>query len=674
LNDLVLPALLLAGGGALALLAGALGRGRLAARIGAAGAVAGAGVGLLLALGTLVAGRAFALRAAFPFPRAELFFAVDPLSAFFLLPIFGLGGLIAVYAVGYFEKDPHLSPLGRGALHLLYNGLILSMAGVVTARNAYVFLFAWECMTLSAFLLVAFDDRREEVRAAARLYVVLSHLATMFAIAFFLVLGRDAGSYDLAALAAGAARRGPLASAALFACALVGFGTKAGIAPLHFWLPRAHPAAPSPVSAVMSGAIVKTALYALFRAILCLGPQPASAGYVLLALGAASAMGGILNGFAQKDLKRLLAYSTIENVGIVLMGAGIGTLGAAHGSAAVAALGWAGALLHVLHHAAMKGLLFAGAGAALHATGTRSIERLGGLMKAMPVTGLTFVAGALAIAGLPGLAGFASEWLVYAGLFRGGIELGGAASAAAIAAIPALAVTGGLAAAALAKAAGLAFLGAPRTEAAAHAHEAPPAMVGPLAALAGLCVAFGLAPALVVRAALPAAAMLAGAAGTELGGSVAPAVEPLARVSLAALFLYAAAGALALLRRRLLTGRTIRTGATWGCGYGSPGARMQYTGTSFALPLVRIARGVLLVRRADRPPAGYLPSFAARSSAVDDPAETRLFLPAARRAQARLLSLRWLQAGRIQLYLLYIFVALVGLLVWQILAAGGNAP
>ncbi|HVY60423.1 MAG TPA: proton-conducting transporter membrane subunit, partial [Planctomycetota bacterium] len=454
----------------LAFAAALAGRERLAARIAAAGAVLGGGAALAVATGVLLGAAPVDLRLAWRLPLGELHLGVDPLSALFLVPVSLVGPVAAVYAIGYLE---HFIAAGKrvAAPVLLFNLLLADLTLIVTARDAFVFLVAWELMTLLAFLLVGFEHDREDVREASFVYVALSHVATMLVLALWLLLSRDSGSLDLDRIALGARYRTGAHAGLLFALALLGFGAKAGLAPLHIWLPRAHPAAPSHVSAVMSGVLVKVAIYAFVRALSLLGAPPAWWGALLLGLGAVTALGGILFALAQGDLKRLLAYSTIENVGIVFIGLGIGTLGRAAGEPAVAALGYAGALLHVVTHSVMKSLLFAGAGAVLTAAHTRSIDRLGGLLKAMPATGGAFLVGAAAIAGLPGLAGFASEWLVYAALFRGGLAMRGAAGAAAIAAIPALAAVGGLAAATLAKAAGLVFLGIPRSEEAARARE-----------------------------------------------------------------------------------------------------------------------------------------------------------------------------------------------------------
>lgn len=670
MNELVLSLALLAGGGVAGFFFALAHRERLGAAVAALAAVLASALSLPLSLGVLMGGETVVFRAPWALPGAEVHLAIDRLAALFLLPIFGLGPLAAVYGAGYLNHYTGRKRLGPPIL--FFNLLLAALTTVVAARHAFLFIFAWELMTLFAFLLVSFEDEHEDVRRAAFLYVAISHVAAMFVFAFFLVIGRETGSLDLDVMAAGAPGRTGLGAGLLFIFALCGFGTKAGIAPLHVWLPRAHPVAPSHVSAVMSAVIVKTALYAFLRALTLLGPAPAWGGFTLVGLGVFSAAGGILLGALQSDLKRLLAYSTIENVGIMLIGLGTGLVGSAYGNATVAVLGITGALLHALYHVVMKGLLFLGAGAVLHATHARSVDRLGGLLARMPLTGAAFIAGALAIAAMPPFCGFASEWLVYAGLLRGGLELRPVPGAFLIAVIPALAITGGLAAAALAKGAGLAFLGAPRSEEAARAHEAPLAMRVPLVLLAVAAVVLGLAPVPIVRAVAPIAAALGHADAASAERLAAPALAPLAPVALAGAVLIACGVGLALLRRRLLATRAIVNGPTWGCGYPAPTARMQYTGASFARPLAQVVHGALAARVVDRPPEGYFPSRSFRETRFEDPAEEGIFAAAARRIEARMLSLRWMQQGRLQLYLLYILVAIVALLVWQVLVSGGT--
>jgi len=285
---------------------------------------------------------------------------------------------------------------------------------VVVARNGVLFLMSWELMSLASFFLVTLEDEKESVRRAGWIYLIAMHLGTAFLLAMFLLLGQNAASLDFERLSTAAAPSG-----VFFLLAVIGFGTKAGFIPMHVWLPEAHPAAPSHVSAVMSGVMIKTGIYGLLRILTLLGPPAAWWGWTLVAIGIVSGILGVLYALAQHDLKRLLAYHSVENIGIIALGLGIGVLGISYSNPMMAALGFTGGLLHVVNHALFKSLLFLGAGSVLHATGTGELDRLGGLLKRMPVTGTTFLIGAVAISGLPPLNGFVSEFLIYLGVIAG---------------------------------------------------------------------------------------------------------------------------------------------------------------------------------------------------------------------------------------------------------------
>lgn len=650
-------------GGALVLLlgsgVGALLLGRRASRaanaLGVGGAVMASAAGLAAALAAL--GLRFEKTATLPwsFPYGSFALGLDPLSAFFLIPTFLLCGLAAIYAVGYFRPWNGRNP---GRFWLFYNALVASMALVLLARNGVLFLVAWEAMALTSFFLVIHDDAADGVPEAGWTYLVASHVGMAFLLALFFLLGRAGGSQDFAAFAAPAGSAG-----GLFLLALVGFGTKAGLVPFHVWLPEAHPAAPSPVSAVMSGVMIKTGIYGIVRTLLMLGGVPAWCAWLVLAIGALSGVLGVLFALAQHDLKRLLAYHSVENVGIIAMGIGLGMLGIQVGSPALAALGFAGGLLHVLNHATFKGLLFLGAGAVAHATGTRNVERLGGLLKRMPGTGAAFLVGAVAICGLPPFNGFVSEFLVYAGAFQS-ILSSGAAAVGGLVAVVALALIGGLAAACFAKAFGIVFLGEPRTAAAAAAHEVSAWMRGPMVVLAAACLAIGLGAGAALRLVEPAVTQLAGPTAALDGNPV----DGLFPISATALLLALLAGmvVLALARRRLLAKRPVRETVTWDCGYAAPTASMQYTATGFAQPLTNGAASILRPRVERHLPEGVFPTVASFHDETPDAAREWLFDPLFRKAARWLGRLRWLQQGRVHGYVLYVVAAAMALLGWAL--------
>lgn len=625
---------------------------RWSVAIGAGGAVVSCAGGLLLALAALA--MQFQKTAALPWsmPYGEFRLGLDPLSAFFLIPMFLLSGLAAVYAVGYMAPWRGRNP---GRFWLFYNLLVASMALVLTARNGVLFLVAWETMTLASFFLVVFDDAEPGVGRAGWIYLVATHIGTAFLIALFVLLGRAGGSQDFATYVAPAGMAG-----GMFLLGVIGFGTKAGLYPLHVWLPEAHPAAPSPVSAVMSGVMIKTGIYGILRTLIIVGSVPVWCGWLLVGVGAVSGLLGLLYALVQQDLKRLLAYSSVENIGIVTLGLGLGMLGIQYGSPTIAALGFAGGLLHVLNHALFKGLLFMGAGAVVHATGTRDIEQLGGLLKRMPWTGAAFVAGAAAICGLPPFNGFASEFLIYVGSFRGILGAGGLALGG-TAAVVTLALIGGLAVVCFARAFGIVFLGEPRGPAATAAHEVVATMRWPMTILAALCLIIGVFAGAVVRFMAPALAMLVGPDGAQALVGASRSLLPVALIALAVLLVV---GVLVMIRRRLLPRQAGRKTDTWGCGYAAPAARMQYTATGFAQPLTHGARSLLRPREVQAPPQGIYPEAASFHSETPDAAQHHLFDPLFRRVVAGLGGLRWLQQGRVHWYVLYIVVALLVLLGW----------
>ncbi|HEX8909777.1 MAG TPA: proton-conducting transporter membrane subunit, partial [Anaeromyxobacteraceae bacterium] len=472
----------------------------LAQRAACAALVAGAALGIAGALAPLAGGPAAELHATWSVPYGALALRLDALGALFLLPIFGVPAAGAVYGLAYFPQAQRGAQAVR--LQLFYGLVTGAMALVVVAANAILFLAAWEVMALCGFLLVLTEHEKEEAQQAAFVYLAATHVGTLALFALFSLLGSGAGSFDFQRIA----HAGLVATPGVFLLALGGFGVKAGLMPFHFWLPGAHAAAPSHVSAIMSGVLLKTGIYGLVRVTGFFGAPPLWWGLALLAVGAVSAVLGVAFALAQHDLKRLLAYHSVENVGIIAMGFGLALVGRAAGEPALVLLGFAGGALHVVNHALFKALLFLGAGSVAHATGTREIDRLGGLARAMPVTAGLFLLGAVAISGLPPLNGFVSEWLVYLGALRALTTASPLVPWAALAA-PALALVGGLAAACFAKVFGTVFLGTPRSADVPRPHEVARSMLAPAAALAACCVAIGLLPSTLVPSLARAAAV-----------------------------------------------------------------------------------------------------------------------------------------------------------------------
>lgn len=586
-------------------------------------------------------------------PGGPWVFGVDALSAVFLLAIAGVGVACALYGVAYLRGERGARAVGLA--HLYVALLVAALVMVVTARAAVPFLIAWESMAIAAYVLIVFHHQHAEIRRAGLLYLVATHAGTLALFALFAVWGAGATDLTFSALA----ERAPLLprdGGVVLALGLVGFGVKAGIVPLHFWLPEAHAAAPSHVSALMSGIVIKMGIYGLLRVLTLLGSAPAWFGWILLVLGAVSGLLGVLWALAQHDIKRLLAFHSVENIGIILLGMGAGSLGLAHGSSTLAVLGFAGAALHTLNHALFKSLLFLSAGSLTHGTGTREIDRLGGLARRMPLTGVAFLIGAAAIVGLPPLNGFLSEWLVFRALLHAGV--GGGGERIAILGAAVLGLIGALALACFAKVVGIIFLGVPRDPAASAAHESPAGMVRPLLVVAGACVLIGLLPVLVLPPALRAGRLVAGVAG----GVVAP--DPAAPPATVFMLGLAAALVAGMLVTRRWPNRDQIAAQTWACGYAHPTPRMQYTASSFAAPLLALYRPVTGVRTHR--------SAGAFGTHAIDPVLERVLRPAWRGVRAAARWARPIQGGRLSLRLIYVQAAVIALLLYLLLE--GRTP
>jgi hydrogenase-4 component B len=581
----------------------------------------------------------------------QIFMRLDEISAFFLLLLCVVGAAGAVYSRAYWPQKAHPRSARQG--RLWWGALLTSMGLVLTQTNGLHFLLAWESFALSAYFLVTLDRTNPAVRSAGWLYLTASHAGTLALFGFFAALAAQTGSWEL----------GPMTDhaslAPLFWLALLGFGIKAGVFPLHIWLPSAHASAPSHVSAIMSGVSIKMGIYGLVRFSSWL-PLPVEAGWVVAGLGCASAVLGVAFALGQHDLKRLLAYHSVENIGIILMGLGFAMIALEHGRPQWGLTALAGGILHVWNHGLFKALLFLGAGAVLHATGTREMTRMGGLWKTMPWTASFFTLGAVAICGLPPLNGFVSEWLVYRGLFDAA-RLKSAASLGAVPAAILLAVTGALALGCFVKVCGVVFLGAARTKCAQDARECSAGMRAAMAILAAGCLAVGLAPALFWPSLMRVAEAWQRIKPSQGGPNH---LEPLgvAHPLLAMAFLAAGVATIALLRGRR------RRAVTWDCGYSAPSARMQYSAGSFA-GIITAWFGWILrpIVRTDLP----VTIFPARAEVETRTPETVLenvICPAGNRILRLADFVRSFQHGRVQSYLLYLCAALVVLAVAVILS------
>lgn len=593
-----------------------------------------------------------------PLPVAEFSVAVDGLSAIFLIPIFLISLLGSVYGLGYWRQPEHAEN-GR-KLRLFYGTLTAGMALVVIARNSILFLFGWEIMALSAFFLVTTEDHLNEVRETGWIYLVATHVSTLCLFALFALLHAATGSFAIIPFASD--NLTSTAATTVFILALIAFGIKAGVMPLHFWLPSAHAITPSHVSAIMSAVIIKMGIYGLLRITSLLPNPPVEWGAIVLGLGAVSGVLGVAYAIGQHDLKRLLAYHSVENIGIIVMGLGLALIGRSWNRADWIVLGLSGCLLHVWNHALFKALLFFGAGSVVHSSGTREIDHLGGLAKTMPWTALYFLIGAVAICGLPPLNGFVSELLIYLGLL-GTLNEGDGLSFAGTFAAPALALIGALAVACFVKVYGAVFLGAARSKHVQLAHESPWTMLGPMAVLVACCFLIGLAPILI--APMIGKAVSAWTAGIGDAEIRLVALAPLGWITIiGAMLIGGLLVGIFALKARLRHG-VVAEGATWGCAYAAPTARMQYTSSSFSQMLVTLFAWALRPRVRRPTQLAMFPVKKEFHSDVPDAVLEEAVLPAFRIGAWLVTSLRVFQQGSIQAYLLYLFVALIALLLWR---------
>lgn len=593
---------------------------------------------------------------------------LDPLSAFFTL-LLGLGGAAAsLSAIGYFRHE-------HAPMRVLpfFPAFLGAMLAVLIADDAFSFLMAWEVMSLMSWALVMVHHREEETRTAGYVYLMMAAFGTMALLLAFGLMAGPAGGYAFDAIRA--VPRTPFGTAVILCLMLLGAGSKAGLAPLHVWLPLAHPAAPSPVSALMSGVMTKVALYGFLRVVFDLmGPSAWWASPLVILLGAGTAVLGILLAVIETDMKRALACSTIENIGVIFSAVGLAMAFRADGMPAAAALALSAALFHAFNHMAMKSLLFLGSGAVLGATGTRMLDRMGGLIHRMPITAALMLLGVTAISALPPLNGFASEWLV----FQAVLLSPGLPQPALQMLVPAagglLALAAALAAAAFVRLYGVAFLGRPRSDAAATAHEADRPTLIAMGLLAALCIFAGLLPGLVLDALAPVSAQLAGARLPPQAGQSWLTLVPIAATRstynglLVAAFIAISGGFAAYAVHRLAS-RALRRAPAWDCGFPLNDPTTQYGAGSFAQPLRRVLGGPLLaaVETVLMPPPGD-PSPARLTVAVNDPAWAALYAPLADQVTAASTWANRFQFLTIRRYLSLVFASLVllllGLTLW----------
>jgi len=604
------------------------------------------------------------------FPK-QLFLS-DLLSLFFLCVIFIISLPSAIYSFGYLKGE--YSPAKITLSWVLLIVFVLSMAAVVTVGNALIFLVAWEIMSLVSYFLVVFDTTHEKSIQAGTIYIIMTHIGTAFLIAAFLILYKYAHSFDFIAIKTACFIMPSQAKNTVFLLLLVGFGTKAGIVPLHIWLPYAHPQAPSHISSIMSGVMIKTAIYGIIRfVIFLLGVNSLWWGVLILVLAVISCLAGVIYALMERDIKRLLAYSSIENIGIILLGVGLAMLFMAMNKPYLAVFSLVAGLYHLVNHGIFKGLLFLCAGSVYKATGTRDIEKLGGLIKKMPQTAVYFLLGAMAISALPPLNGFVSEWLTLQAFFLGAFNLTGGMKLFLGICASLLALTSGLAAACFVKAFGVTFLGLPRSHYAESAKEVSLSMKSGMFFLSFLVVIFGLASSVIMK-------LLARVASAVMNIDVSSMSFSLNTFTLSpqpGRNIYLSAPALALwliffgiagfaIYRIFGRGKEI-VYKTWDCGYYKLGSRNEYTATAFSKPF-RVAFNFFLLPY--RKTQKIRESFYHVKSFTYETHTTKVFKKYIYEPVLVLIFrianfMRRLQPGSIHLYLGYIFITLLLLIIFM---------
>ncbi len=605
----------------------------------------------------------------FDTPFGHFGFALDRLGAFFLLVISVVSFAVSIYSIGYSKE--YDGKYSIGLLGLLFNLFLLSMTFVVSASNAIFFLIVWEAMSLTSYLLVVYENRKEGVASSGLLYVVMTHLGTALIMVALIMMGLYAHSYDFSAYSGVGALMSSALKSTLFVLLFIGFGTKAGIIPLHVWLPYAHPAAPSNISALMSGVMVKTAIFMLIRTLFdFLGVTDTWWGLLVLMVASITALLGVMYALMETDIKRVLAYSTVENVGIILIGLGAAMVFESYNLDLLAGLALIATLLHVMNHAFFKTTLFMGAGSILFATHTKDMEKLGGLARRMKWTAILFFIGALSIAAIPPFNGFVSEWLIFQSLLQSYQIPDMMVKVLLPVVIAILALTGAIAAVCFVRLFGIVFLAKPRSEHAEQAKEVPRTMLVGSGIAAMLCIVTGVLSFAIIPYVDQVTAPLVGASAASSivnGFVISPTNDQFSTMSpFALVILIAIMVPLVILISKWYGGkRKTVVGDTWDCG--TPlSARNQYTGTAYSNPLVRVFSYVYRPKpevKTELTSSPYVKKKVSYAFVVVPVFEKYLYQPI---ATSMVAAARWIskiQAGSIQAYLAYIFITLVFLLI-----------
>lgn len=627
--------------------------------------------GLISSYFVLIFNSTFSFKIASAVPLLDFSFDVDKLSAFFIFVISLISLLASIYGIGYVKH--YYGKYNIGTLGFFYNFFIAGMIMVASASNAIFFLVVWEIMSLASYFLVVYENKEKSNIKAGLLYFIMTHVGTAFIILSFLLLYGAVGSFDFSVIKNNIGAVSPILRNVIFVLTLIGFGTKAGIIPLHIWLPSAHPAAPTHVSALMSGVMIKTGIYMLMRIYIDIMPGTEIWwGMVILTLGAISSLLGVLYALTEHDIKKLLAYHSIENIGIILLGFGSSLVFLAMGIESLAILGLVASLFHTLNHAVFKALLFFGAGSVISKTHTRNIEEHGGLIKYMPQTAFFFLVGSMAISALPPFNGFFSEWMTFQSLFSGIKYFDSSVKLAFILGAGSLAFTGGLAAACFVKAFGSIFLARPRSEEAKHATESAFSLRFGMGALAFLSLVIGVfagpVSAVILRVVGSLDVFSLSEASFFANQSLVGTKDGFANVSMPAVFicLVSAMVIVYFVIYILTKERKIKIGRTWDCGT-DLNSRMEITATGFSRSIVTIFQGILKPSKqaeieyhdADM---RYFPKGSVVRFEIKDVYSAYFYKPMTEWISKISEFAKRIQSGNVNAYLLYIFLILIFLL------------
>lgn len=613
----------------------------------------------------LFSGSSLSITLFFPNPLGVVVFCVDGLSAFFLIVISLMSFLGTIYSIGYLK--PYIGKSATMSSHCFFISLlIISQMLVVTVSNSLAFLIVWEIMSLSSFFLVVFENEKEEAYKAGLNYLITMHVGVLFLIVGFIILSIKTISNDFSSFRDYFASIQSGFPDLLFLVFFIGFGLKAGFFPLHSWLPKAHPAAPSNISGMMSGIMIKTGIYGILRILYIMGAPSVYAGYFVLIISIISALLGVIYAIAQHDLKKLLAYHSVENIGIIGIGIGIGMLGISYGNPAMAFLGFSGGILHVLNHSIFKELLFYGAGSVYLQTHTRNIEELGGVGKRMPVTSATFLIGSAAICGLPPLNGFISEFLIYLGMALSLSTGKPILFMASILSMASLALVGAMALLCFTKAFSVVFLGSARTPKSEHAVENERLMLMPMLILTLFIFMIGLFPQKAILLVSKPALLLIGGSAANL--DILKYSDLLQHISLCALGFVILAMLIYSARFFLLRGRKVYLYKTWDCGYQAGNTRMQYTASSFAKSFIWLVKFLIGHDERLEKPVGVFPQKASYESSTKDLFDSHVIAPMLKAIKKFLDLFAWIQSGSAQQYILYGLIFLLCLLLYILIS------